>query len=90
MEFGCTVISSEIVKNEQVVWVLPKDKRIQTFFDLKKLQNKKDIQSFCGMLASLQQWNPNIPLNNPMLRKASDSRSKVTWNPELEANTNLC
>ena len=74
-----------MVKNEQVVCVLPKDKRVQAFYNLKKPQNKKDIQSFCGMLASLQQWNPSIPLNIPMLRKASGSRSKVTWNPELEA-----
>ena len=37
------------------------------------------------MLASLLSWNPNIPLNIPMLRKASGSRSKVTWNKELEA-----
>ena len=51
---------------------------------MKKPQSKKDIQSFCGMLASLQQWNPNIPLNIPMLRKAAGSRSKVTWNQDLE------
>ena len=79
------MISAELVKNEQVVCVLPKDKRIQAFYDLRKTQNKKETQSFCGMLASLQQWNPNIPLNIPMLRKASGSRSKVTWNPDLEA-----
>ena len=36
------------------------------------------------MLASLQQWNPNIPLNIPMLRKAAGSRSKVVWNQEKE------
>ena len=84
VEFGGAVISSELVRNEQVVCVLPKDKRIQAFVNIKKPQNKKDIQSFCGMLASLQQWNPNVPLNIPMLRKASGSRSKVTWNSELE------
>ena len=52
---------------------------------MKKPQTKKEIQSFWGMLASLQSWNPHIPLNIPMLRKASGSRSKVTWNKELEA-----
>ena len=36
------------------------------------------------MLASLQAWNPNIPLNIPMLRKASGLRDKVTWNKDLE------
>ena len=85
VEFGGAVISSKIVKEEQVVCVLPKDKRIQAFFDMKKPQTKKDIQSFCGMLSSLQHWNPNIPLNVAMLRKASGSKSKVTWNSELEA-----
>ena len=62
-ELGGAVISSELVKNEHVVCVLPKDKRVQAFFDLKKPQNKNDIHIFCGILASLQQWNPNIPLN---------------------------
>ena len=36
VEFDGTLISSEIVKNEQVVFVLPKDNRIQAFFNLKK------------------------------------------------------
>ena len=36
------------------------------------------------MLSSLQAWNPNIPLNVSMLRKAAGSRGKVTWNEELE------
>ena len=69
--FGGAVISAELVKNEKVVCVLPKDQRIQAFYDMKKPLSKKDIQSFCGMLASLQQWNPNMPLNIPTLRKAA-------------------
>ena len=83
--FGGAVISAELVKNEKVVCVLPKDQRNQAFYDLKKPQSKKDIQSFCGMLASLQQWHPNIPINIPMLRKAAGSRSKVAqdWFPAL-------
>ena len=51
---------------------------------MKKPQTKKDILSFCGMLSSLQQWNPNIPLKVSMLRKASGSKSKVIWNNKLE------
>ena len=31
VEFGGAVISSKLVKNEQVVCILPKDKRIQAF-----------------------------------------------------------
>ena len=74
-----------MVKNEQVVCVLHKDKRIQASFNLKKPTNKVDIQIFCCMLASLQQWNPNLPMNIPMLRKAAGYRGKIEWNEELEA-----
>ena len=73
------------MKNEQVVSVLHKDKRIQVFFELKKPSTKKDIQVFCGMLASLQSWNLNLPMNILMLRKAAGPRGKVAWNEELEA-----
>ena len=36
------------------------------------------------MLSSLEIWNPSLPLNLSMLRKASGSKGKVTWNEELE------
>ena len=70
--------------------MIPKDKRIQAFYNLKKATNKKEIQSFCGMVAGLQQWKPNIPMNIPMLRKTSGYRGKVEWNTELEAEYNQC
>ena len=88
VEFGGTLISSKLVKKEQVVCILPKDKRIEAFFNLKKPKNKKDIQSFCGMLSSLQAWNPSLPMAIPMLRKAAGGSSKVTWNSELEMEYN--
>ena len=71
--------------NRWSVSVLPKHKRIQAFFESNKPSNQKDIQVFCGMLASLQNWNPSLPINIPMLRKATGSRLKVEWNEELEA-----
>ena len=85
VEFGRALIRSDIMKNEQVVSVLHKDKRIQVFFELKKPSTKKVIKDFCGMLASLQSWNPNLSMNIPMLRKTAGSRGKVVWNEELEA-----
>ena len=48
VEFGGTVISSELVKNEQVVCVLPKDKRIQSFFDLKNHKLRKIFKVFAA------------------------------------------
>ena len=36
------------------------------------------------MLSSLQIWNPSIPLNLSMRRKACASKGKVKWNNDLE------
>ena len=79
VELGGALIRANIVEKEQEFSILHKDKRVQAFFDLKKSSTKRDIQVLCGMLASLQAWNPNIPLNIPMLRKASGLTDKVTF-----------
>ena len=84
MEFGGALIRADRAENEQVVRIHPKDKQVQAFFDLKKPSIKRDIHVLCGTLTSLQDWNPNISLNGPMLRKAFVSRGKVTWNKEPE------
>ena len=39
---------------------------------------------FCGMLASLQAWNPSLPLEVPLLRKATAGNGKFTWTQDLE------
>ena len=84
VEFGGTVISAETVRNEDVIFIGPKDKRIKAFAELKKPTCKREVQVFCGMLASLQAWFPSIPLNIPNLRKATAGMSKFTWTPILE------
>ena len=38
----------------------------------------------CGMLASLQQWNPSVPLEDPLLRRATAGTGKFTWTQDLE------
>ena len=63
----------------------PKGHKNTTFCELKKPSNKKNIQFFCRMLASLQSWNPDLLMSIPLLRKAAGSRGKVEWNEELEA-----
>ena len=39
-----TTIRAETVKNEDIVSILPLDKRIKAFFELKKPEVKKEIQ----------------------------------------------
>ena len=48
IEFGGAVISSELINNNQVVTIQPRDGRIQTLFDMRKPSTKKELQSFCG------------------------------------------
>ena len=56
VEFGGSVISAETVRNEDVVFVGPKNKRVKAFQSLKRPTNKKEMQILCGMAASLQNW----------------------------------
>ena len=84
MEFAGTAVRAETVKNEDVVSILPRDKRVKAFMDLKKPETKKEVQVMCGMLSSLQQWNPSLSLNLSMLRKATVGKGKLIWTDELE------
>ena len=79
VEFGGTVISAETIKHEDVLFIGPK-----AFAELKKPTCKKEVQVFCGMIASLQSWFPSLPLNIPNLRKPTAGASKFTWTKILE------
>ena len=85
VEFGGTVISHEVVKNESVIFIAPKSKRILAFEELKRPGTKKEAQVWCGMLSSLQQWFPCLPLNIPLMRKATAGATKFSWTESLEA-----
>ena len=78
VEFGGLVISSETVEKENIIFIRPKDKSIKAFSELKKPTKKKEVQIICGMLVTLQNWFPSIPLNIPNLRKATAGASKFT------------
>ena len=56
VEFAGTAIRAEKVQDEDVVNILPRDKRIQAFVELKKPETKKEVQVLCGMISSLQRW----------------------------------
>ena len=44
---------------------------------------------FCGMLASLQQWNPSVPLHCTLLRAATGARGKkFEWTEDIENEYN--
>ena len=88
VEFGGSIISTESVQDESIVFIGPKNKRVKAFESLKKPTNKKEMQIFCGMLASLQSWYPSLPLNIPNLRKATAGNAKFIWTDLLEQEYN--
>ena len=69
VEFAGATLNAELVKGEQVVNILPKNGRIDAFQNLKRPETKTELRSFCGMVASLASWTPNVNLNMPLLRK---------------------
>ena len=66
-------LEAEKVKNEELIFIAPKGKRMKAFKELRKLQNKHDCQVFSGMLSSLSKWNPSVALEIPLIRKATDA-----------------
>ena len=54
VEFPGTAIRAETIQDDDVVNILPRDKRIKAFMELKKPETKKEIQVLCGMMSSLQ------------------------------------
>ena len=84
LEFGGSILTVEKVKNEELIFIAPKSKRIQFFAELRKPQNKKDCQIFSGMLSSLAKWNPTVNLEIPLIRKETASKGKFMWNDEMD------
>ena len=84
VNFGGCKISAETIKDEEIVFITPKDGRVKGLSDMPKPKTKKQIQSFCGMISSLQGWYPKLPLHVPNLRKACAGNSKFVWNDLLE------
>ena len=85
VEFAGTAIRAEKIQEEDVVNILPREKRIQAFMELKKPETKKEMQVWCGMVSSLQCWYQSLPLNLTMLRKATVGKGKIDWTVEHEA-----
>ena len=84
LEFGGSILTVEKVKNEELIFIAPKSKRIQAFAELRKPASKKDCQIFSGMLSSLAKWNPTVNLEIPLIRKDTASKGKFMWNDEME------
>ena len=84
VEFGGSLISHQTIKEEEIIFIDPKDRRIRAFSEMKKPRSKREVQVYCSMLASLQAWFPSIPLTIPNLRAAMAGNKQFVWNRILE------
>ena len=52
------------------VFIEPKNKRILALEELRKPKSKRNLQVFAGMVASIQNWFPSLPLVILNIRRA--------------------
>ena len=67
VEFGGCIVSRETLGDS--VYIEPKNQRILALEQLRKPENKRDLQVFAGMIASLQSWYPSLPLVIPNIHR---------------------
>ena len=82
VEFGGCIISRETMGDS--VFIEPKHNRIMAFEELKKPTTKRELQVFAGMISSLQNWYPSLPLVIPNIRRACGGKSKLEWDVVME------
>ena len=78
------MITVEKVKNQDLIFIAPKGKRIWAFEELCRPETKRYCQLFSGMLSSLQRWNPTVALEIPLIRKATASKGRFIWSDEMQ------
>ena len=78
------MITVEKVKNQDLIFIAPKGKRIWAFEELCRPETKRYCQLFSGMLSSLQRWNPTVALEISLIRKATASKGCFIWSDEMQ------
>ena len=51
------------------VFIEPKHNRIMALEELRKPETTRELQVFAGMVSSLQNWFPSLPLVIPNIRR---------------------
>ena len=77
VEFGGCIISRETL--EESAFIEPKNNRILALEELRKPQTRRDLQVFAGMVLSLQNWYPSLPLVIPNIRRACGGKVRLEW-----------
>ena len=84
VKFGGTIISSEKIENQQIVFLDPPDSRVLAITEMPEPKMKKELQSVCGMISSMCGWFPNIIFSTGSLRLGYAHGVKFEWTPNVQ------
>ena len=66
------------------VYLNPSDARIDAITQIKRPDNRKDVQSLLGHVNQLKSWLPEISFTTTNLRRLTSSSKPFKWNMDLE------
>merc|ERR1712030_239484 len=84
VKFGGTIISSNRIKEGNVIFIDPPDKRIIAVTEMRNPTTKKELRTLCGMVSSLGEWFPNVQFNMKNLRLGCAENTRFKWNQAME------
>ena len=84
VKFGGTIISSQKIKDEHVIFLDPPDQRIVAVTEMKTPKTKKELRTLCGMISSLGDWFPSIQFNIKNLRSGCGEMKRFEWTKIME------
>ena len=78
------VIRSQKIQNNQIIFLDPPDSRILAVTEMATPRTKKDLQTLCGMIASLKDWFPSVQFITENLRAGSAHLKHFQWTDIME------
>merc|ERR1711984_50313 len=84
VKFGGTIISSNRIKEGNVIFIDPPDQRIIAVTKMRNPKTKRELRILCGMVSSLGEWFPNVQFNMTNLRLGCAEMRRFEWNKAME------
>ena len=67
-----------------MVFLDPPELRVLAITEMKTPTNKKELQSLCGMIASLKPWFPSVTFSTSNLRSWTAHNKKFGWSGQMD------
>ena len=86
VNFGGVKISGKKEKGDPTdrVYLNPSDARIDAITQIKRPENRKDVQSLLGHVNQLKSWLPEVSFTTTNLRRLTSSSTPFKWTEDLD------